>query len=159
MPNPRTAAEWAKKCPRCGETKPLTEFHKHRLRPDGHSAHCKRCYNIGKSRQRRTPAGRQKARVHHVARRDNGYYQSRHPQRNAYNAKVKRERPQQHAARLALRDAVRLGLIKKPPVCSECGGKGLLHGHHHKGYEHPLEVIWLCVVCHAILHGKERIPA
>ena len=159
MPNPTTAAEWAKKCPRCGETKSLSAFHRHRLRPDGHAAHCKRCYNIGKSRQRRTLKARQKTRAHHVARRDNGYYQSRHPQRNAYNAKVKRERPEQHAARVTLRKAVRNGLVIKAAFCDACGSsKQPLHGHHHNGYDHPLEVIWLCVVCHARVHGKARIP-
>ena len=37
---------WAirvKRCPRCGETKPLSEFHKNKLRRDGVQVYCKPC--------------------------------------------------------------------------------------------------------------------
>ena len=148
----------SKRCPRCGEVKSLAEFHLSPTRPDGRSAHCGHCYNITKSRRRRTPEARQKARMWHVARRDNGYFRDRQPKRNAYIREVKRKHPEQHAARVALRDAVRRGIVLKSSTCSKCGSGGLLHGHHHKGYDYPLEVIWLCVVCHARLHGEARIP-
>src|SRR6266550_3425472 len=32
-----------KRCPRCGETKPLSDFHIHRGRRDGVQTYCKRC--------------------------------------------------------------------------------------------------------------------
>lgn len=54
-------------------------------------------------------------------------------------------------ARCRLRDAVRYKRISKPETCSRCNRKTearLLHGHHFKGYEFPLEVEWLCVHCH-----------
>ena len=35
--------ENAKKCPKCGETKPIDEFYKNKTKKDGHSVYCKQC--------------------------------------------------------------------------------------------------------------------
>lgn len=35
-----------KKCNKCDELKPLTEFHKHKKSPDGVRYHCKKCGNL-----------------------------------------------------------------------------------------------------------------
>ena len=54
-------------------------------------------------------------------------------------------------ARGRLRDAVRYGRIVKPKRCSRCGAETearMLHGHHAKGYDRPLDVEWLCIKCH-----------
>jgi len=32
-----------KQCTKCKEVKPITEFTKHKTRPDGHHSHCKQC--------------------------------------------------------------------------------------------------------------------
>ena len=62
---------------------------------------------------------------------------------------------ERRAARTILRLAVRDGKIVKPDRCSRCHKcveeKRLLHGHHHD-YNKPLDVEWLCSVC----HGKEH---
>ena len=58
-------------------------------------------------------------------------------------------------ARRLLRGVVAAGLIEKPTDCEGCGQptpKRKLHGHHHRGYDHPLDVQWLCAIC----HGKTR---
>lgn len=59
-------------------------------------------------------------------------------------------------ARAAVNRAIRRGEITRPELCSECGakpergsdGRSCIHAHHHKGYEHPLDVEWLCPKCH-----------
>lgn len=59
-------------------------------------------------------------------------------------------------ARQAVRRAVKNGALHKPRFCEQCGsqdkkasdGRSTIHGHHYKGYEHPLDVQWLCVKCH-----------
>jgi hypothetical protein len=56
-------------------------------------------------------------------------------------------------ARYMLRSAVREGHIIKPKICSSCGKEKLLHGHH-KDYSKPLEVIWVCAMCHAEIHRR-----
>jgi hypothetical protein len=44
--------------------------------------------------------------------------------------------------------AVKIGKIQRPNECSCCHGKGKIEGHHYIGYDHPLDVIWLCSKCH-----------
>lgn len=44
--------------------------------------------------------------------------------------------------------AVEKGALLRPDICSQCGlDKGVIEGHH-EDYEKPLEVIWLCRLCH-----------
>ena len=50
-----------------------------------------------------------------------------------------------------VRWAVLTGKITKPKYCSCCGEIRKLNGHH-KDYNKPLEVIWLCPACHRFLH-------
>lgn len=55
-----------------------------------------------------------------------------------------------------VRDALKHGRLTRPAACTKCGeperkardGRSLLQGHHHHGYDHPLDVEWLCVQCH-----------
>lgn len=58
-----------------------------------------------------------------------------------------------HLARNALRNAIRLGNIKRLP-CEECGGRA--EAHHHD-YSKPLDVKWLCVKHHRELHNKKHL--
>lgn len=54
------------------------------------------------------------------------------------------------------KDALKSGRLRRPDTCTKCGtnpgrgraGQSLIQGHHHKGYDHPLEVEWLCASCH-----------
>lgn len=55
-----------------------------------------------------------------------------------------------------VRRAIQQGALKRPDRCEECGtvprrardGRPLIQGHHHRGYDRPLDVVWLCVDCH-----------
>jgi hypothetical protein len=54
--------------------------------------------------------------------------------------------------------AVREGRLQKPPACEWCNSPHRISGHH-RDYSKPLEVIWLCPLCHrkdhvAINQGK-----
>lgn len=59
-------------------------------------------------------------------------------------------------AHRAVRQAVLMGRLVRPDVCHQCGmnpgpardGRSQIQGHHHKGYDAPLDVEWLCVHCH-----------
>lgn len=44
---------------------------------------------------------------------------------------------------------------KPPKNCQKCGcvpkcrdGRRAIQGHHHRGYDRPLDVVWLCARCH-----------
>jgi len=52
IPNGSKCAEKSKKCPHCGETKPLSEFHKNRSKPDGHTSWCGICHSESERKRR-----------------------------------------------------------------------------------------------------------
>jgi hypothetical protein len=87
------------------------------------------------------------------------------------NAEVVRERDRKRGrskesyekalARRLVRDAVARGELV-PECCEDCGldadvkwddGRRRIHAHHDD-YSQPLEVRWLCSVCHGIEHRK-----
>jgi len=59
-------------------------------------------------------------------------------------------------ARVAYR--LRIGAIRKPPACQECGTYGLVEAHH-PDYGNPDRVIWLCRRCHAAKRRKVKVQA
>jgi hypothetical protein len=54
-------------------------------------------------------------------------------------------------AHYRVKTAIRNGTLKKPKECSECGAGGRIHGHH-ADYSKPLDVEWLCSLCHRRRH-------
>ena len=59
-------------------------------------------------------------------------------------------------ARAAVKRALHTGKLVRPNLCEECSlpgpqssdGRSTIHAHHHRGYEHPLNVKWMCPTCH-----------
>ena len=66
-----------------------------------------------------------------------------------------------------LRDAVRRGMIQKSNYCESCMKtlkREMLSGHHHHGYDFPLDVLWVCQGCHSKIHnmnpnGSKKVEA
>ena len=61
-----------KRCSKCGETKPLSEFFKRRERPSGYASRCKLCFNTwqrGYKQRRKTEGPRE--RIRKIAPTDN----------------------------------------------------------------------------------------
>lgn len=54
-------------------------------------------------------------------------------------------------ARAKLFYAIKRGKIIKPIFCSNCGKITPVEGHH-KNYNLPFEVQWLCRSCHTLFH-------
>ena len=55
--------------------------------------------------------------------------------------------------------ATKIGKIERPDKCTDCGKTekelgAKIHGHH-KDYDKPLEVVWLCSSCHKKHHSVE----
>ena len=65
--------------------------------------------------------------------------------------KWRRNNQERVKAKNILNKAIFEGKISKPKVCSKCGKKGLIHGHH-TDYSQPLSVQWLCPPCHLNIH-------
>lgn len=78
--------------------------------------------------------------------------------RDRHRERVKRwKKINQHQtkATTAVKDAVRYGRLVKASECSKCGSKENIEGHHHD-YSKPLDVIWVCKVCHIKIHQELR---
>jgi len=58
---------------------------------------------------------------------------------------------QHHLAHGAVYRAINGGTLTRSPVCEDCGKECKTLGHH-KNYNYPLEVIWLCHNCHRMAH-------
>lgn len=70
--------------------------------------------------------------------------------------RYREKNPVHTAITQAVRDAVKRGLLQKPLCCEGCRHPfpaRLLTGHHDD-YSRPLDVRWLCNLCHRRWHKK-----
>lgn len=118
-------------CTTCHKKKKLSEFYHSRTSPDGKRNQCKACI-LAKGRFRRK-------------------LQKRKSQRRTYYQTYKKTNQEKLAAQHTLNDAIRHGEIIPTSVCQFCGGIEKLYAHHYD-YDLPLDIIWLCSVCHNTLH-------
>jgi protein-arginine kinase activator protein McsA len=91
---------------------------------------CNECNSERARKYRKTPTGK------------NVYREINRRQYKKYSQKI--------LARTALSYAKRKGMVVMPDVCSNCGIKTRVEGHH-PDYSKPLEVIWLCRNCHNLM--------
>ena len=85
----------------------------------------------------------------------NRYYNKKWRAENGYHNEEnsKKRYPERQKARMKLRYAVSVGKIQKKP-CIKCGNEK--SQAHHKDYNKPLDVIWVCALHHSELHNKHR---
>ena len=117
-----------KRCFKCGEVKPLSEFYKHSKMADGYLNKCKECTKKDvKSRRDEQPEKDLETRL-----------------------RACRKNPTHKNANMAVDAAVRCGKLEKPNRCQGCGrsSEETRLGSHHYDYTKPLDVIWLCAACH-----------
>lgn len=69
--------------------------------------------------------------------------------------KEKRRRKVQGSAHGSIEYAVRKGDVIKPDECQTCGRKRELVAHHWHGYNHPLDVWWVCRPCNKFLRAHD----
>ena len=158
-----------KKCICCGEEKYLDDFYSHSQMKDGHLNKCKDCC-------KKQSLERRKNKLESIKEYDRN--RPNKEERNINNKKrlisMKKENPDKYyelkrkvaknyresnreklRAEGKLDYAVSTGKINRPEECSICHKKCIPHGHHYD-YSKPLDVIWVCEVCHAKLHAKIR---
>ena len=72
---------------------------------------------------------------------------------NYHYKKIQKERyPEKIRAREMVHYAVKTGKLIKPDKC-KCGKTPVYA--HHKDYNQPLKVVWLCKKCHLDVHGEK----
>jgi hypothetical protein len=69
-----------------------------------------------------------------------------------YKRNLWKNNPEKLKARNAVYYAVRTGKLIRPDHCSKCSKECKPHGHHYRGYEYKLDIIWLCETCHHLEH-------
>jgi hypothetical protein len=141
-----------KECRGCNRELSLTEYYAHPDTPDRRFGKCKACHiayvRHRYYRKRQDPDWREKERA-----RQN----EKHHRLYATGWKwVWHDAPDEvkKAARLAIRNAVRRGDVKRPKRCQVCKKVGKVRGPeaHHPDYHKPLDVVWVCRKCHAKIH-------
>lgn len=138
-----------KTCFKCNKELPLDMFYKHPQMKDGRVNKCKEC-NKKDVRENRA-ANIDYYREYDIAR-------SKTEKRKSLNTKLtKRYRvinKVKYAAHSLVSNEIRSGRMKKPDACSQCDSKDrVIHGHHDD-YTKPLDVRWLCVICHKKWHKE-----
>ena len=91
----------------------------------------------------------------HVQELKSVYYQKH---KNRIDKRMaKRRQTIRGIAKIILATAVKRHKVIKPLNCEDCGHcveKSKLH-RHHEDYSKPLEVRWLCPICHGKRHRYE----
>jgi hypothetical protein len=152
--------EIEKQCFKCGEVRSLSAFYKHPQMPDGHVNKCKKC-NKRDVRENRA-AKIEQYRAYDSARSNkpcrvkarHDYLQTEAGIKSANKAKAKWSDSNKKKVWVAncVSNAIRDGNLSKPANCSSCGkGECRIEGHH-KDYDRPLTVTWLCSMCHRQWH-------
>jgi hypothetical protein len=72
--------------------------------------------------------------------------------------KYEKENPEKISAQRKVRKAVQFGRLIRSETCQICNKISKTHGHH-EDYSKPLEVIWMCSICHLYHHQKHRYHA
>ena len=137
--------ESTKSCSKCGEVKPLEDFHVKKRATCGRTPRCKTCTAEDKLVYR----GNQVVSDSTRARKEKKDYPDKVRARKNRWAHANREKKSAHM-RVYL--AIKSGLVLKPDTCSRCKTPGDLEGHH-EDYSRPLTVEWLCRTCHARVHS------
>ena len=160
-------------CPRCGKSKPVSDFGIDRSKASGLSNLCRQCvreaearrsaHDVTVSEKTCATCGKTKPASEFWRRPvlKDGLMSSCKVCRRERQAvsfwewqRSEMERhPEKVEARRLVREALRSGKLVKPTHCENCAcGKELPLHAHHADYDRPLEVVWLCQSCHVKLH-------
>ena len=138
-------AKITKRCFKCEEEKPLSGFYPHPQMRDGHLNKCKECAKFD-------ARGARSAKVEYYRDYDR---RRGNRQERGYSVAYNKQFPGKARAHRLVNYHLRKGnLLRKP--CEECGVSENIHAHHDD-YAAPLNVRWLCAVCHKawhIIHGE-----
>lgn len=139
-----------KRCFKCGETKPLSDFYKHPMMADGHLNKCKEC-------NKRDVRENYSTNNDYYRQYDRDRLKDKNSPRNLkkleYSRRYDKENPQKTKAQYTLGNAIRDKRLSRGCNCEYCGSSANIHGHHSSYSEDMwLTVTWLCGKCHVRLH-------
>ena len=151
-----------KRCFKCGEIKPLSDFYKHSQMADGHVNKCKEC-NKKDVKENRTlridyyqeydkVRGKDKLSPRMTNRKQRAVAKGRSSIKNPFKVTISPELAKK--ATTSVSSAVKCNRLEKSNYCFCCGSQEHVHGHHSSYSEDMwLMVTWLCASCHSRLHA------
>ena len=132
-------------CYICKQKKEIGEFFRDKSKKTGYSNRCKPCDVLKRKRFRFLHLEETRITHYKYIKTTNGKQRINEASKRAY---IKHK--SKWITRFKLREAVKKGLIDKLPCyCGELKSEG-----HHKDYNQPLIVTWLCPKHHAELHAN-----
>lgn len=148
-----------KKCAKCGEVKPIDEFHKNKYKKDGRISRCRFCislkYVINPEKEHaHQKASRNRtflANVEKIREKNRSYRLKNFDRMKEKFKQYRLENAPKVKAQTMARKAISRGEIIRLP-CEVCGSEKT-HAHHDD-YAAPLSVRFLCVRHHAIWHAE-----
>jgi len=133
-----------KACRTCNVAKPLQEYYAHSEMADKHLNKCKECV-------------KKRIRKHRIAHNDKHRDIDRakyHRRRAAGKIRTRPTDPLKKRAHTEVGNALRRGDLTRPDDCELCEEPQSRIEAHHDDYKQPLNVRWLCAVCHHRVHSK-----
>ena len=146
-------------CIKCDKEKPDSEYYRSTIRANG-TGECKSCTRARVIANREAKIDyyrefdRKRANLPHRVQARKEYAQTEQGQKALARGKAAHyyRHPNRSAARSAVTNAVRDGLLIKPKNCQCCGVEAKRIEGHHCDYNKPLDVMWLCDPCHKEWH-------
>ena len=135
-------------CTRCGSWFTKDNFYKAPRRSVGIKSECKKCH-VKTSVESRNKANHRKYQREWM--KDSGYSKRPEVRERERMRSKRRSRSLATKCRDILNDAIQHGIIQRPSLCPICGKQGDVEAHHDSYYR-PLEVKWMCPLCHAEYH-------
>jgi len=163
-------------CNTCARVKRFEDFHLNAGAKDGHRGECKECHNTYKrtfraahpelcqarDRERRAQNAEHINKLRRARRlgikdwvnQQQRQWRASHPERvRFFHLQQKERHPIKYAAQRQVTVAIKNGTLVQPDRCENCGDGAAVVGHHCD-YAFPMEVMWLCVICHTTWHRK-----
>ena len=83
-------------------------------------------------------------------------YRAQNPERvRAIRRKTRAKYQERQSVYALVHEAIRRGELLRPEACELCGARKRLSAHHHD-YDRPLDVIFLCGLCHKAVHRMAK---
>jgi hypothetical protein len=150
-PDDREAA--VKICRDCMESLPINMFGPERASKDGKKYSCRKCLTAKQLKRFYAADGGKSRRLNRRARYRQQVVDGTVRLRKSTRSNVRPYDAHEQAMR-RVKSALRRGDVIKPLKCSCCGSARNLEAHH-PDYSKPLEVEWLCSLCHSETRFKD----
>ena len=150
-----------KRCYECKLVKSTQEFNKNKSKYDGFQNRCKNCITIYKKEYTQRESTKALSRKHgskyssseHGRKRQRDYKSSPEGKKNMKASKKKTLMKYINASRCRYKTkyAIKVGYLIRPEFCDNCKVHCKPQAHH-KDYNLPRSIDWLCHSCHSLWH-------